>query len=258
MSAAAPVPVIIAGAAGRMGRMLVTLAAGDPGLRLAGGLEVPGHRDLGSDIGRLAGIADAGVALTSELPAGRLDGTVLIEFTAPDPSLEHLRRAAEQGFAVVLGTTGFSAAQQQEIDALGGKVACVQAPNMSLGVTVLIGLVEEAARRLGAGFDIEVSEAHHRRKKDSPSGTALALARTTRSTSMASASASSCRTARRAATRSPRVRCAPRPGSAVAHPACIRCATCSAWRGPSSDRHHRASRHRRHHGRRLRPSDELR
>ena len=177
MSAAAPVPVIIAGAAGRMGRMLVTLAAGDPGLRLAGGLEAPGHRDLGSDIGRLAGIADAGVALTSELPAGRLDGTVLIEFTAPDPSLEHLRRAAEQGFAVVLGTTGFSAAQQQEIDALGGKVACVQAPNMSLGVTVLIGLVEEAARRLGAGFDIEVSEAHHRRKKDSPSGTALALAR---------------------------------------------------------------------------------
>jgi len=177
MSGAAPVPVLIAGAAGRMGRMLVTLAAADPTLRLAGGIEMPGHRDLGTDIGRLAGIADVGVPLTDALPAGRLDGTVLIEFTAPEPSLEHLRRAAEQGFAVVLGTTGFSPAQQQEIEQLGKRVACVQAPNMSLGVTVLLGLVEEAARRLGAAFDVEVSETHHRRKKDAPSGTALALAR---------------------------------------------------------------------------------
>jgi len=177
MSAAAPVPVLIAGAAGRMGRMLVTLAAADPALRLAGGIEAPGHRDLGSDIGRLAGIADVGVALATGLPAGRLDGSVLIDFTAPEASLAHLHLAAERGFAVVLGTTGFSAGQQQEVVALSARVACMQAPNMSLGVTVLLGLVEEAARRLGSAFDIEVSEAHHRRKKDAPSGTALALAR---------------------------------------------------------------------------------
>jgi 4-hydroxy-tetrahydrodipicolinate reductase len=102
---------------------------------------------------------------------------VLIEFTAPEPSLAHLREAADRGIAVVLGTTGFSAAQQQEVAALAARVACMQAPNMSLGVTVLTGIVEETARRLGAAFDIEVSETHHRRKKDAPSGTALALAR---------------------------------------------------------------------------------
>jgi 4-hydroxy-tetrahydrodipicolinate reductase len=172
-----PVPVLIAGAAGRMGRMLVTLAAADPALRLAGGIEMPGHRDLGTDIGRLAGIADVGVPLTDALPTGRLDGAVLIEFTAPEPSLEHLRQAAKQGFAVVLGTTGFSPSQQQEVERLAASVACMQAPNMSLGVTVLLGLVEEAARRLGPAFDIEISETHHRRKKDAPSGTALGLAR---------------------------------------------------------------------------------
>lgn len=177
MSTTGPVPVIIAGAAGRMGRMLVTLAAGDPALRVAGGIEMPGHRDLGSDLGRLAGLADLGVSLTAELPAGPLDGAVLIEFTAPEPSLEHLRLAAEHGFGVVLGTTGFTAEQQQEIERLAARVACMQAPNMSLGVTVLLGLVEQAARLLGSSFDIEVSETHHRRKKDSPSGTALALAR---------------------------------------------------------------------------------
>jgi len=173
----ARVPVIIAGSAGRMGRMLVTLATADPGLRVAGGFEAPGHRDLGTDVGRLAGLADLGIPLRDALPEGSLAGHVLIEFTAPEPSLEHLRTAAERGLGVVLGTTGFSAAQQQEIERLAARVALVQAPNMSLGVNVLLGLVEQAARLLGPAFDIEVSEIHHRRKKDSPSGTALGLAR---------------------------------------------------------------------------------
>jgi 4-hydroxy-tetrahydrodipicolinate reductase len=171
------VPVVIAGAAGRMGRMLVTLAAADPVVTLAGGFEAPGHRELGSDVGRIAGVADLGVTLGADIPDGDLRGAVLIEFTAPEPSLEHLRRARARGYAVVLGTTGFSAEQQREVEALSREVALVQAPNMSLGVTVLLGLVEEAARRLGASFDIEVSETHHRRKKDAPSGTALGLAR---------------------------------------------------------------------------------
>lgn len=173
----ARVPVIIAGAAGRMGRMLATLAAADPALRVAGGFEAPGHRDLGTDVGRLAGLADLGIPLRDALPEGSLAGHVLIEFTAPEPSLEHLRIAAERSLGLVLGTTGFSAAQQQEIERLATRVACVQAPNMSLGVNVLLGLVEQAARLLGPAFDIEVSEIHHRRKKDSPSGTALGLAR---------------------------------------------------------------------------------
>ena len=173
----ARVPVLIAGAAGRMGRMLVALAANDPALELRGGIETPGHRDLGTDVGRIAGIPDVGVALTAELPPGRLHGAVLIDFTAPEASLAHLHAAAERGFGVVLGTTGFTAPQQQAVERLAVRVACMQAPNMSLGVTVLLGLVEQAARLLGSGFDIEISETHHRRKKDSPSGTALALGR---------------------------------------------------------------------------------
>jgi len=171
------VPVVIAGAAGRMGRMLVALAAADPALRIAGGLEIAGHRDLGTDLGRLAGVADAGVALAAELPPSGLAGGVLVDFTAPEASLAHLRAAGERGLAVVLGTTGFTAEQDRQIDEAAKRVACVQAPNMSLGVTVLLDLVAEAARRLGPAFDIEVSETHHRKKKDAPSGTALALAR---------------------------------------------------------------------------------
>ncbi|HEY8515204.1 MAG TPA: 4-hydroxy-tetrahydrodipicolinate reductase [Candidatus Binatia bacterium] len=176
MGTATRVPVIIGGAAGRMGRMLVSLASRDDGLRLAGGIEAPGHPDLGTDLGRLAGGVDLGVVLTDALPE-IAPGTVLIEFTAPEPSLAHLREAAERGLGVVLGTTGFTAEQQREIEELAKRVPCVQAPNMSFGVTVLLDLVEEAARRLGAAFDIEISETHHRKKKDAPSGTALALAR---------------------------------------------------------------------------------
>ncbi len=175
--AARPVPVIIAGAAGRMGRTLVALAAADPALELVAGLEAPGHRELGADLGRLAGVADLGIPLTAELPAERFAGGVIVEFTSPEASLRHLREAGERGLAVVLGTTGFTAEEQREIDEAAKRVACVQAPNMSLGVTVLLDLVAEAARWLGPGFDIEVSETHHRRKKDAPSGTALALAR---------------------------------------------------------------------------------
>jgi 4-hydroxy-tetrahydrodipicolinate reductase len=170
------VGVVIAGAAGRMGRMLLGLALDRPGVRLAGALEAAGHPALGSDAGRLIGRPDAGVALTDSL-AGVPAGSVLIEFTAPGPSLEHLRAAADRKLAVVLGTTGFSAEQEREIDGLCARVACMQAANMSVGVTVLLEVVREVSRRLGTSFDVEVAETHHRLKKDSPSGTALALAR---------------------------------------------------------------------------------
>jgi 4-hydroxy-tetrahydrodipicolinate reductase len=170
------VGVAISGAAGRMGRVLVGMALDESRARLVGALEGPGHPDLGRDAGRLIGRADAGVCLRDgldDVPAG----SVLIEFTTPEASLEHLHAAAERGIAVVLGTTGFSAEQQGQIDALAARVPCMQAPNMSVGVTVLLDVVREVARRLGPSFDIEVAETHHRRKKDAPSGTALALAR---------------------------------------------------------------------------------
>lgn len=176
MTAGGPVRIVVAGAAGRMGRTLLALARGRSDLRIAAALEAPGHPELGTDAGRLAGGSDLGIRVTDELD-GLPRGAVLIEFTAPGPSLEHLRAAADAGLAAVLGTTGFSPDQQAEIDALAARVALVQAANMSVGVSVLLEIAADVARRLGPAFDIEIAEVHHRLKKDAPSGTALALAR---------------------------------------------------------------------------------
>jgi len=173
----ARVPIIVAGAAGRMGRMLLALAARDPSLRLVGALEAAGNPELGKDAGLLAGSGAAGVIVTDSLERCAVAGAVLIEFTVPEASLAHLRAAAGLGVSMVLGTTGFTAAEQGEVARLAERVACLQAPNMSVGVTLLEKVVEEVSRRLGGSFDIEVVEMHHRMKKDAPSGTALALAR---------------------------------------------------------------------------------
>ena len=171
-----PVGVVVAGAAGRMGRMLVSLAHANPALRLAGALEAPGQPALGSDAGRLAGVGDLGVPLSTEMPSAPV-GSVLIDFTAPGPTLEHVRAAAERGWGAVVGTTGFDREQENAIDALGDRIPLLRAANMSVGVTVLLDVAREVAARLGSSFDVEISEIHHRLKKDSPSGTALALGR---------------------------------------------------------------------------------
>lgn len=168
--------VAIAGAGGRMGRMLLNLASAHPDLTVTAAFEVAGHPVIGEDVGTLTGSGATGVAVTDDAAAALGASDVVIEFTLPEPSLEHLRLAAEHQCAVVLGTTGFSAEQQSEIDALTQKIALLQASNMSVGVTVLTQVVEDVARRLGAAFDIELVETHHRRKKDAPSGTALTLA----------------------------------------------------------------------------------
>jgi 4-hydroxy-tetrahydrodipicolinate reductase len=176
VSGGEPVGVAIAGAAGRMGRMLLGLALENPRIRLVGAVEAPGHPSLGTDVGQLVGQSALGVTLGDTL-APLPPGTVVVEFTAPGPSLEHLREAARRGLAIVLGTTGFNADEQREIDTLAERVAFVQAANMSVGVTALLDVVRDLAGRLGPAFDIEVVETHHRRKKDAPSGTALALSR---------------------------------------------------------------------------------
>ncbi len=171
------VGLVIAGAAGRMGRTLVRLASADPALALLAALEVEGHPELGHDAGILAGVAASGVPLTSDVHAALVPGAVLIDFSAPEATLAHLEAAARAGSSAVVGTTGFSTAQQTQVEALTRRVPCVQASNMSVGVTLLSEIVEQAVRRLGATFDIELSEIHHRHKKDAPSGTALTLAR---------------------------------------------------------------------------------
>lgn len=168
--------VVVAGAAGRMGARIVACLADTPDLSLVAALEAPGHPRLGADAGEVAGLPRLGVPLTDDAAAALRPGRVLIEFSTPEASLAHLRTCAETGARAVIGTTGFSAAQRDEIAALAGRTAIVLSPNMSVGVTLALRLLETMARALGDDYDVEITEIHHRWKKDAPSGTALRMA----------------------------------------------------------------------------------
>lgn len=166
--------VAVAGAGGRMGRMLIEAVLAADDLRLVGALDIDGSPALGQDAG--AGCArHTGVAVTSELPAGLAAAQVLIDFTRPAGTLAHLAACRERGVRMVIGTTGLDAAQRAHIAAAAAELAIVLAPNMSVGVNVMLALAEQAARLLGEGYDLEVVEAHHRHKVDAPSGTALRM-----------------------------------------------------------------------------------
>lgn len=172
-----PVELVVCGAAGRMGRAITAIAAAEPATRLRAAIEMPGHPALGQDAGVLAGVAPLGVPVTADHAAAATGDTVTLDFTAPAATLEHLRAAVAAGAGMVIGTTGFSAGERRELDALAPRTRCVVAANMSVGVNVLLTLVERAATALGDGFDPEIVELHHRLKVDAPSGTALALGR---------------------------------------------------------------------------------
>jgi 4-hydroxy-tetrahydrodipicolinate reductase len=166
--------VAVAGASGRMGHMLIDAVLANPGCQLAAALDVHGSPALGLDAGAFAGRA-TGVAITADLRAALAGADVLIDFTRPEGTLAHLAVCQELGVRVVIGTTGFSAAQKAQIAAHAQHVAVVFAPNMSVGVNVMLRLLDLAARSLDASYDVEVIEAHHKHKVDAPSGTALAL-----------------------------------------------------------------------------------
>jgi len=168
--------VIVAGAAGRMGSRLIALIKESTALTLAGALEGKGHSALAADAGEAAGVGKMGVPVTDDLPALLKRGEVVIDFSAPEATLGHLRAVAQQRRAMVIGTTGFSAAQLEELKSLARQVPCVCSPNMSVGVNLIYKVIGEMARTLGEEYDIEVIEAHHRLKKDAPSGTALKIA----------------------------------------------------------------------------------
>jgi len=170
----APLRIAIAGASGRMGRMLIETVLAADGCALAGALDVPGSPALGQDAGAFAGKA-TGVTITSDLRSGLAGAQVLIDFTRPEGTLAHLAVCRELGVKAVIGTTGFSDAQKAEIADHARHVAVVFAPNMSVGVNVVMRLLDQAARALSQGYDIEVIEAHHRHKVDAPSGTALQM-----------------------------------------------------------------------------------
>jgi 4-hydroxy-tetrahydrodipicolinate reductase len=169
--------IAISGAGGRMGRMLIEAVLASPDCRLTGALDAPGSAALGADAGAPLGQA-TGVIVTDSLAQGLAGSDVLIDFTRPEGTLAHLAACRELGVRAVVGTTGFTPAQRAEIEALSAHIAIVMAPNMSVGVNVMLKLLDLAARSLGEGYDIEVIEAHHRHKVDAPSGTALAMGET--------------------------------------------------------------------------------
>ena len=165
--------VAIHGAAGRMGRRLIALAAEDDTLTPTAALEHDAHPELGQDAGTLAGVAGLGVPLADKL--GKDACEVLIDFSLPEGSRKALAECVEHKLPIVVGTTGLTDSDQQALDDASKTIPVLQATNFSLVVNVLWKLAAEAARLL-EGYDIEVLEAHHRFKQDAPSGTALTLA----------------------------------------------------------------------------------
>ncbi len=157
-----------------MGRMLIEAVLGSQGDQLVGALDVAGSDAIGQDASAFLG-RPCGVAVTSELPSALDSADVLIDFTRPQGTLAHLTACRQLGVRAVVGTTGFDEAGKAAIADAARAIPIVFAPNMSVGVNVVLMLLDKAARALSSGYDIEVIEAHHRHKVDAPSGTALAM-----------------------------------------------------------------------------------
>ncbi|MDX8398160.1 MAG: 4-hydroxy-tetrahydrodipicolinate reductase [Mariprofundaceae bacterium] len=170
------IKVIVTGASGRMGRMLVKAVDACDGVELVGATERPGSVLMGADAGNLAGIGALGVSLVDDLEAcDKAD--VLIDFTAPQACLDHAHFVAKHGMAMVVGTTGFEDVQLVELKAILAASPVVMAANYSVGVNLALNLIQQAAQVLNADYDAEIYEAHHKHKVDAPSGTALAMGR---------------------------------------------------------------------------------
>ena len=168
------VRVAVAGAGGRMGRALLDAATSTEGIVLGSALDLPGTAWAGRDAGDLCANAE-GLNIETDVKAALATADALIDFTRPEGTLAHVRACREAKKAIVIGTTGFAPAGLEEIRAASRDIAIVMAPNMSIGVNVMLRLVETAARALGPDYDAEVFEIHHKMKVDAPSGTALKL-----------------------------------------------------------------------------------
>jgi 4-hydroxy-tetrahydrodipicolinate reductase len=168
--------VIVAGAAGRMGQRILQMVLAHPQLALCGAFEQPGNPAIGKDAGSISGLGETGVAISAGIESVIQGADVLIDFTFHEATVEFAQVAARHGVAMVIGTTGLSSEELALIHQLAvDHFPCVQSPNMAVGVNVLFKLVEKTAAVLGDAYDVEIVEAHHRMKKDAPSGTALKL-----------------------------------------------------------------------------------
>ena len=170
------ISVIIDGACGRMGKMIAQGVITQDDMQLVGAIEYSGHPQLGEDVGEVAGVGTIGVPISNNLSKILDKADVVVEFTAPSASIEHLRKVVDAGKTMVLATTGFTEAELAEVRELAQNTPCVMAPNMSVGVNVMLQAIQLVAKALGDDYDVEVIEAHHNQKADSPSGTALRIA----------------------------------------------------------------------------------
>lgn len=172
------IKAVVTGAAGRMGSRIINVLSASEGIRLSGAIERKGHALVGQDSCGPAGLPSGGVliTITDDLAAAVKAGDVLIDFTLPEASLDHIRECAEHGKPAVVGSTGFSKEQLAEIGKYAQKIPCVVSPNMSIGVNLCFKILEEIAKTIGEDYDMEIVEAHHRMKKDAPSGTAMKMA----------------------------------------------------------------------------------
>jgi 4-hydroxy-tetrahydrodipicolinate reductase len=159
-----------------MGSRVAQIISGTEGIELAGGFEYPGHPLVGKDLAEAIGGSPTGRTIGGRIEDVLDSADVVIDFTNAAASLEHLRSASAKGRPMVIGSTGFTRGQLDEAAILAAAVPCVISPNMSVGVNVMFKMAAEAARLLGDGYDVEIVEAHHRFKKDAPSGTAIKLA----------------------------------------------------------------------------------
>jgi 4-hydroxy-tetrahydrodipicolinate reductase len=172
------IKAVVTGAAGRMGARILNVLSTSEGIRLSGAIERKGHPLVGQDSCGPAGLPTGGVltVITDDLAAALKAGDVLIDFTVPETSLANIKACAELGKPIVIGTTGFSKEQLGEITRHVQKIPCVLSPNMSIGVNLCFKVLDEIARTIGEDYDMEIVEAHHRLKKDAPSGTAVKMA----------------------------------------------------------------------------------
>jgi 4-hydroxy-tetrahydrodipicolinate reductase len=167
------IKTVVIGAVGKVGNRIIHIINETPSIRLHRAIERPDHPSIGKDIGEVIGLGKMGIPLEGDLKKD--GGDVIINFTNPKTSIESLEFAKETGSAIVIGTTGLSPEQIGKVNELSKSIRCIFTPNMSVGMNVMFRIVQEVAQVLGSEYDIEIFEAHHRLKKDSPSGTAVKL-----------------------------------------------------------------------------------
>jgi len=167
--------ILVTGAAGRMGKCLIEATHNAEAASLAAAVEREGSSFIGVDAGEMAGVGSKNISVSDSMQAVIKNSDVVIDFTRPEVTMENLRVCLENGTKMVIGTTGLSDEQKQQIEKASEKIAIVFAPNMSVGVNLTLKLLDMAARVLGDDVDIEIIEAHHRHKVDAPSGTALRM-----------------------------------------------------------------------------------